>query len=313
VFTTYSTHNAGVYQQVQVPAGSKLTFSAWVQIWSSQHHDPDTVRDPGDYRAYVGIDPTGGTDWNSTNVVWSEPRIEYNNSIRLEVQAEAQASTITVFLRGHPEFRVKFNDSYWDDACLMVVRPTPRPTKTPIDTPTPMPSPTPTVSPVPTSTPTPAPGEVCFSVYIDLDNNGRRDDGEDLAAGVVISLLGDQHQKLEEYTTDGVNEPFCFSGLEPGAYYLKQQNPPIYQAPVLEDLGVIVEPGKSTQVELDAWPLPTPSATPTATGTATPTATPTPESVLRVIGAATHSVSGILVAALALVLLLSLRYLRERL
>ena len=37
-FNTFSTHNAGLLQQVpQVPVGSKLIFSAWVQAWSSQY------------------------------------------------------------------------------------------------------------------------------------------------------------------------------------------------------------------------------------------------------------------------------------
>jgi hypothetical protein len=151
-FNTYSTHNAGILQQVKVTTGSKLTFSAWVQVWSSQNADPSTVKDPGNYHVYIGIDPTGGTDWNSPNVVWSEPRMEYNTWMRLEVKATAKAGTITVFLRGHPEFRNQFNDSYWDDTCLTVVQPippTPKPTSTPKATATP------TVTPSPTETPTP--------------------------------------------------------------------------------------------------------------------------------------------------------------
>ena len=35
-FTTYGTHTAGLYQEVQVPARSWVRFSVWVWAWSSQ-------------------------------------------------------------------------------------------------------------------------------------------------------------------------------------------------------------------------------------------------------------------------------------
>ncbi|MGB9880398.1 MAG: SdrD B-like domain-containing protein, partial [Anaerolineae bacterium] len=240
-FNTYSTHNAGLLQQVQVPVGSKLTFSAWVQAWSSTDPNPDAIVNPGNYRVYVGIDPTGGTDWSSPNVVWSEPRMEYNTWMRLEVQAVAKASTITVFLRGQPEFRVQFNDSYWDDACLTVVRPataTPRPTNTPKDTPTPTATPTPTMTLTATPTPTPAYGQVCVSTFEDTNHDSRHDEGEGLIAGSVISLLDSNQFELESYVTDGLSEPYCFTGLTEGTYFLKRQNPPGYVSTIPDDWAV---------------------------------------------------------------------------
>jgi len=312
-FTTYSTHHSGLYQQVQVPVASQLTFSCWVQVWSSQHHDPDSVVDPGNYRVWVGIDPTGGTDWNSANIVWSEQHIGYNTWLRPEVHAAAQAGTITVFLKGQPEFRVKFNDSYWDDACLTVLRPTPRPANTPKDTPTPTESPTPESSPTPINTPTPVTGEVCVSVYQDLDSDGERGEGEGLVAGAVVSLADEQHRELSEHTTDGQNEPFCFDALEAGTYHLNRQNAPGFVSIGPDVLSVIVVPGGSESVEFGTQFVPTPSATLTVTGTATPTVTPTPRSVLAEIGGAASVITGIIVAALALIIPLGLRYLRERL
>ena len=312
-FTTFSTHHSGVYQQVQVAVASQLTFSCWVQVWSSQHHDPDSVVDPGNYRVWVGIDPTGGTDWNSANIVWSEEHMGYNTWLRPEVRAVAQAGTITVFLKGQPEYRVKFNDSYWDDACLTVVRPTPRPTNTPEDTPTPTESPTPESSPTPTNTPTPVTGQVCVSVYQDLDSDGERGDGDELVAGAVVSLVDEQHSELGEHTTDGQNEPFCFDGLEAGAYHLNRQNAPGFVSISPDVLSVDVVPGGSVRVEFGAQFVPTPSATPTVTGTAIPTVTPTPKPLLAEIGGAANMVAGIVVAALALIIPLGVRYLRERL
>jgi hypothetical protein len=313
LFNTFSTHNAGLYQQVQVPAESTLTLSAWVQAWSSQHHDPGTVVEPGNYRVYVGIDPAGGTDWNSPNVVWSEPRIEYNTWLHLQVQAKARAGTITVFLRGQPEFRTKFNDSYWEDTCLTVQRPTPRPTAIPTDTPTPTASPTATASPTPTSTPTPAPGNICASVYEDGNSNGQRDEGEGLVAGATITLLDASRVELERYTTDGVSEPYCFVGLVAGGYILQRQNAPAYVSTDADEMVVAVAPGETTDVAFGARFAPTPTATATATATPTATPTPTPRPILDRVGSAIYGVSGIILAALALIITAGLQILRKRL
>jgi hypothetical protein len=321
-FNTYSTHNAGILQQVKVTTGSKLTFSAWVQAWSSQNSDPGTVVDPGNYHVYVGIDPTGGTDWNSPNVVWSEPRMEYNTWLHLEVKATAKAGTITVFLRGQPEFRDHFNDSYWDDTCLTVVKPippTPKPTSTPKDTPTPTitptptETPTPTTTPTPTATPTPLPGGVCVSTFEDANGNGKRDEGENLIAGAVVVLSNRDRLEIARYTTDGLSEPYCFSGLAEGTYYLKRQNPAGYVSTVPDDWAVAVMPGGKTMVEMGARFMPTPSPTRTATATATPTATPTPRPFLRETAHAVYQISGLILAALALSIPFGLRYLRKRL
>ncbi len=321
-FSTYATHNAGVFQQVKLPAGSKLTLSAWVQAWSSQDANPDSVVDPGNYRVYVGIDPTGGTDWSSPNVVWSPASLQYNTWLRLEVKATSQAGTVTVFLRGQPEFRNQFNDSYWDDVCLTAVRPataTPKATNTPKDTPTPTLSPTATVtptpveSPTPTATPTPLPGSVCVTGYEDSNSNGRRDEGEPLVAGMSVSFSDSTLLELERYTTDGLSEPYCLGNLAEGTYYLKRKNPAGYLSTVPDDWAAAVVPGGRTMVELGALFIPTPTATSTLRPTLTPTPTPTPRPLLQGAGRSLYQVSGILLAALAILLPFGVRYLRKRL
>lgn len=118
LFNTFSTHNAGIYQQVSVAPGGRCTFSIWVQVWSSRDPNPDTSVDPGNYRVMVGIDPTGGTDWSAASVIWGEQRVEYDDWIYLSVSAIARGDHVTVFTRSFPEYRVQFNDSYWDDAEL---------------------------------------------------------------------------------------------------------------------------------------------------------------------------------------------------
>jgi hypothetical protein len=162
-FTTFATHTAGIFQQVTgIPIGSRLQFSAWVQVWSSDEDNNEVSAQPGNYRVLIGIDPTGGTDWSSENVVWSERTFAYDAYQQLSVATVARNSTVTVFMQGVPEFPVKHNDSYWDDACLVAIVPTNTPappTNTPVpkDTPTITPSPTETLSPTPSLTATETP------------------------------------------------------------------------------------------------------------------------------------------------------------
>ena len=122
---TYATHTAGFYQRVPVPRGSQVTFSIWVKVWSSSYDDLSQSTDPGYYRTYVGIDPTGGTDWRSPHIIWSEPLVEYDTWNQMIVTATAQADAVTVFTKGQPEWRVKHNDSFWDDARLVIGPPRP--------------------------------------------------------------------------------------------------------------------------------------------------------------------------------------------
>ena len=271
-FTTFSTHNGGLLQQVGgIPVGTRATFSAWAQVWSSQHHDTNTVVDPGNYRVYVGIDPTGGTDWRSPNIVWSEPRIEYNNWMQLSVTAVAQANTITVYLRGQPEFRTQFNDSYWDDACLQLVRPaptrtpTPRPTNTPVDTPTPTDTPTPENTPTPTDTPIPPEANICVRVV---------DEGEQALAGAHITFGIQQGQVLATHVTEAKDEPYCFKTREEGNYTLIRENPAGYDSTSPDNWAFHVVPGTDMDFHFSAVLAPTP--TPTHTDTPVPTNTPTP-------------------------------------
>ncbi len=157
----YASHNAGVYQQVNVAAGSGLRFTAWGQSWSSSEDNPDVSKD-GVYALSVGIDPTGGTNWASPNVIWSPASGTMDQWVQLSVEATAQAGTVTVFVRGQAEFPLKHNDAYFDDACLTTTAAatnTPAPTNTPEPTVAPTATPegyvAPTATPAPTAVPTP--------------------------------------------------------------------------------------------------------------------------------------------------------------
>lgn len=196
-FSMYSTHTAGFYQRVAVPEGSQVTFSIWVQIYTGQEDliidgrypvsdlvQPMTeptrsVKGPGDYRVYVGIDPYGEVPAGfgealPDSIIWSDPVLDVQTRgedaagnpvdewVQLEVTVTALADHVTVYTQGHPDYRTKHNDSYWDEACVQAAAPataTPRPSATPHPSATPQPTATaqPTVTPWPTPTFTPLP------------------------------------------------------------------------------------------------------------------------------------------------------------
>ena len=120
-FSFWSTHEGGLYQQISALENGRYCFSSWGQAWSSRDTLPGWLSDPEDHGELyqrVGIDPTGGTDWQSPNVVWGEMRLQYDAFGLFSVEAVAEADTITVFLWSRPNIPVKHNDVYWDDARL---------------------------------------------------------------------------------------------------------------------------------------------------------------------------------------------------
>ena len=160
----YATHTAGAYQQVSgITPGSKLLFSAWGFVFGS-----DKSKTPGWVHMKVGIDPTGGTNVFSGNVVWSP---EYNpiavNSgsawQQMSVEAVAQNSTVTVFVYSSPDWPMDDGlTSQWDDTSLVVTGTAEEPTATP---PPPLPTNTPGPPPPPAATSTPRPdGSVVHKV-----------------------------------------------------------------------------------------------------------------------------------------------------
>ncbi|MCP4428003.1 MAG: hypothetical protein GY803_26250 [Chloroflexi bacterium] len=121
-FSFYSTHEGGAYQQITAVPGGNYCFSIYGHSWSARtsddwYSDPDP--DNGEMYQKVGIDPTGGTDWQSSNIIWAAEREQYDLFDLFQVEAVAQANTITVFLYSRPNLPVKHNDVYWDAAALM--------------------------------------------------------------------------------------------------------------------------------------------------------------------------------------------------
>ena len=120
-FTFFSVHDAGIYQQVSgITPGDTLQFSVYMQAWSTNENIG-----PSQFTQYmgmrIGIDPLGGTDAFSPNVIWTTPSDSLDAWALYTTQAVAQASTVTVFTRTSPHWGVQHNDVYVDDASLVVV------------------------------------------------------------------------------------------------------------------------------------------------------------------------------------------------
>jgi len=203
----------------------------------------------------VGIDPYGGTNPWSPNIVWSPEINAYDQWTLFSVDAVAQAGTVTVFTHSHADwfdsvFR-NANDVYVDDGSLIVLGETPQPemspTATPEPTETPDPSkPTSTPSPTSTSAATPTP----------------RLDG----AVVHVVREGDTLGGIAQQYSLTVDELLALNTLA---------DPDVVE--VGQEIVVSVPAPTATPVPPTPTPLlPTPTSMPQLTATPVP-ATPTPQ------------------------------------
>jgi len=165
LFTFHRKHWGGFYQQVQVVPGTRLYLRAVAHAWSN-HNDPDkpgVFPHPDDPRwsegagvGYnhfyasegkqglddgarnftfsIGIDSTGGTNPFADTVIWGDGVHIYNAYAEVPpVEAVAQSSAITVFLRSHTLWPFKHNDAYWDNIKLLATNIPPEPPQPPPD------------------------------------------------------------------------------------------------------------------------------------------------------------------------------------
>jgi len=325
--SSYYVYIAGVLQQVGgIVPGTRLQFSANTQAFNCSNDKGcfgpfgrvGYSYEPGDNNLRVGIDPTGGTNPFSTNIVWSAPANPLDAFTLQSVEAVAQSDKVTVFVWSAPQYAQKHLETFVDNASLVAtgqgavpVTPTGAPTPasgtavpdaktyavvagdslsaiaqrygltldqllalnptltrdsvidigqviniagtpptpgaaTPVPSATPQPSPTlaPTVTPTPEVTvsvttttpitptaPTLTPAAValssglCLQAFDDLNNNLVRDSNEALVAGVAFKVTSVDGKTSVDYTTDGKQEPHCFTTLPDGRYAVNTQLP----------------------------------------------------------------------------------------
>lgn len=124
-FKSFGQFKAGLQQTVlNIPAGSRVQFSAYGQAWSCEEFSQcpgGTSFNPANMLMRVGIDPKGGTDWRSKNVVWSAYFNPLDQWQAACVEAVAGADKVTVFTWASPDGPRQNQDVYWDDASLVVL------------------------------------------------------------------------------------------------------------------------------------------------------------------------------------------------
>lgn len=118
--------DAGIYQQISgVTPGQGYGFDIPIVTYWRGPGYPDS---DGKMVKQVGIDPTGGTDPTSSNVIWSSTNANDKAWVYMDVAATAQASTITVFARVQAPENDSFNhvdlDMVYFDAAHVAPVPT---------------------------------------------------------------------------------------------------------------------------------------------------------------------------------------------
>ena len=121
-------HEAGVYQRVTgITPGARLRFSVFMQAWMCM--DPNDCAGglrsdkPTTMHMRAGIDPFGGTNPFSPDVVWAGEMDSFDQWAQYAVEAVAQSDAVTVFTHSRPEWEGArlHNDVYVDDGSLVQV------------------------------------------------------------------------------------------------------------------------------------------------------------------------------------------------
>jgi hypothetical protein len=117
-FIRWKIMDAGIYQRIPTTVGAVYSFDAMFQAWCSESDDP-TVSD-GDMHVLLGIDPHGGMDAFSQEVVWSDwKRADADYKRYTSPQVVALDDHITVFIRAWNKWELSHNDIYVDDCHLV--------------------------------------------------------------------------------------------------------------------------------------------------------------------------------------------------
>ena len=113
--------DAAVYQQVAVTPGTAYSLSGWMVSLCGGSATPSSC--PADYymEKLLGIDPTGGTDPLSPNVIWVGDRRNFTESrwANLRLAATAQGDLLTVFGRIRSPFQWHGNHAFVDGFSLV--------------------------------------------------------------------------------------------------------------------------------------------------------------------------------------------------
>lgn len=159
--------HAGYYQVVHnIPPNSVVQGSFVAHAWTCGEDEPPlSCGDPNSFYFRVGIDPNGGTDPFSGNIVWSAPYYNYDKYGAVgPVQATVGANGVaTLFLEALGKWPNKHNDAYFDNPSLILMTQGTPPEPTAPPPPPTSDQPQPTLGPQYTATPSPS-GSIIHTV-----------------------------------------------------------------------------------------------------------------------------------------------------
>jgi LysM repeat protein len=125
----FEVFKAGGYQQVSgIRPGSLMRSSMYGLLYTCNNQATSCINGSGQRvsdrasGAYfkIGIDPSGGTDPNSSLIVWSNNAAGFDSWTAVGVDATACNSVVTVFLFATQSLPMALNNVYFDDASLVV-------------------------------------------------------------------------------------------------------------------------------------------------------------------------------------------------
>nr|HID13280.1 hypothetical protein [Anaerolineae bacterium] len=114
------------------------------------------------------------------------------------------------------------NDMIWPGQELVISLPSETPTPTPLPVP-------PTLEPSPTLESASIGASICVLAYHDRNGDTFRDEAAEELLPNAEFTVADASGVVDRYTSDGISEPYCFTGLAPGAYRVIQSSPPGYE------------------------------------------------------------------------------------
>ena len=116
--TPWGTHVAGLWQQVPSAPGNRYELTVEGQAWSSDDATPGSRVEASDVNLQIGIDPTGGVDPESPLIQWSPLAQPLSRWETLHLTADAETTTITIYLKSAPALPKRQQSVFWRNAFL---------------------------------------------------------------------------------------------------------------------------------------------------------------------------------------------------
>jgi hypothetical protein len=113
--------DAGIYQQVSVTQGKGYSFSGWLVSECGGSYSGNYCTGETYMAKMLGLDPYGGTDPLSPNVVWVENRanIDATRWLSMYLGTTAKSSVLTVFVRIRSPYQHSGNQALVDAMSLV--------------------------------------------------------------------------------------------------------------------------------------------------------------------------------------------------